>query len=79
MDKDVPRVLKKDHTRPGDRRMLGSAPEGKDRAPTARIVKDTDTGVLIEIECECGRKCYVNCILAEPADAADPKDRAASA
>ena len=70
MDQEATAVLKKGKIREGQRRLIGgeSLRPGVETVRTrARIVEQDNTHAVIEVICDCGRKCYVNCAHAAPA------------
>ena len=64
MDQEATAVLKRDKIREGQRRLIGGGSPRANVEPVrtrARIVEQDDTHAVIEVICDCGRKCYVNC------------------
>lgn|GEM_PF-5523666 len=62
-------VIKKRDVREGSPYVLGGGGLGAagSAAPSARIVAQNDTGVVIEVTCACGQTVQVQCNYAEAA------------
>lgn len=68
-------VLKKDTLKPAEPYRVDGGAARDDPAPsgpTARIVRSTDRGAVVEVVCTCGKKMHVRCVYAGPAAGPEP-------